>query len=63
MRMHHWRKSTHSGDSSNCVEIATPGGVVLVRDSKAPTGSRLAFPRTVWTAFLHHASESRVACD
>ncbi|CAL9482172.1 DUF397 domain-containing protein [Streptomyces sp. enrichment culture] len=58
-----WQKSTHSGDGSNCVEIASSPDAILVRDSKAPTGSRLAFPRTVWTAFLHHASESRVACD
>ncbi|MFB7731556.1 DUF397 domain-containing protein [Streptomyces sp. NPDC056127] len=39
-----WRKSTYSPDGSNCVEIATTSTTVLVRDSKAPAGSRLSFP-------------------
>ncbi|MFD6194385.1 DUF397 domain-containing protein [Streptomyces sp. NPDC060275] len=63
MNIHQWRKSTYSGDSSNCVEIATAPAKILVRDSKAPTGSRLAFPRTVWADFLHHTAKSRVASD
>ncbi|MDG9724855.1 MULTISPECIES: DUF397 domain-containing protein [unclassified Streptomyces] len=47
-----WRKSTYSPDGSNCVEIATTATVTLVRDSKTPTGSRIAFPRTAWADFL-----------
>ncbi|GGS28465.1 DUF397 domain-containing protein [Streptomyces griseoviridis] len=47
-----WRKSSYSGDSSNCVEIATTPTAVLVRDSKASSGARLAFPRSVWADFL-----------
>lgn len=47
-----WRKSSYSGDSSNCVEMATTPTAVLVRDSKASGGARLAFPRSVWADFL-----------
>ncbi|WP_329264469.1 DUF397 domain-containing protein [Streptomyces pseudovenezuelae] len=31
----HWRKSTYSGDGSNCVEIATTPTAIHVRDSRA----------------------------
>ncbi|MEU3900294.1 DUF397 domain-containing protein [Streptomyces sp. NPDC045251] len=63
MSIQQWRKSTYSGDSSNCVEIAMAPAKILVRDSKTPTGARLAFPRTVWANFLLHAAKSRVASD
>ncbi len=50
-----WRKSSRSsGSGDNCVEVAAPGsadGVVAVRDSKNPTGAKLAFPARVWDAF------------
>lgn len=47
-----WRKSScSSGSGDNCVEVATPGGVVAVRDSKNPTGAKLAFPARAWHAF------------
>ncbi|MEV5935904.1 DUF397 domain-containing protein [Streptomyces sp. NPDC093250] len=49
-----WRKSSHSGDSSNCVEIATDPAAVLVRDSKTTPGPRLDFSPTTWAAFLTH---------
>ncbi|WP_217164580.1 DUF397 domain-containing protein [Streptomyces sp. AC512_CC834] len=58
-----WQKSTYSGDGSNCVDIATTAAAILVRDSKTLTGSRLAFPRTVWAEFLCHASKSRVTYE
>jgi hypothetical protein len=29
-----WRKSSYSGNSGNCTEVATAPGVVLVRDTK-----------------------------
>jgi hypothetical protein len=47
-----WRKSTHSGDNGNCVEIAWPAPVVAVRDSKHSDGPTLAFPTATWRAFL-----------
>jgi len=46
-----WRKSSFSvGDS--CVECATTGRAVWVRDSKDPQGPELAFDPEAWTAFI-----------
>ncbi|MEU4652830.1 DUF397 domain-containing protein [Streptomyces sp. NPDC023723] len=50
-----WRKSTYSGDSSNCVETASVPTAILVRDSKKPAPAILAFPPAAWAAFLSHA--------
>ena len=47
-----WRKSTRSGDSGNCVEVANVPGGVLVRDSKNPQGALLRFSAKEWRAFL-----------
>lgn len=52
-----WQKSTYSGDSSNCVEIATAPAAVLVRDSKDTAGPRLALSPASWTAFLTHVAK------
>ncbi|MET8151063.1 DUF397 domain-containing protein [Actinoplanes sp. NPDC049668] len=47
-----WRKSTRSGSSGDCVEVADNlPGVVAVRDSKNPTGPALVFTPSEWTAF------------
>jgi hypothetical protein len=46
-----WRKSSHSGDGANCVEVAAPGDV-LIRDTTDRTGFTLALPAAAWTAFL-----------
>ncbi|MCE7079026.1 DUF397 domain-containing protein [Streptomyces sp. ST2-7A] len=49
---HRWTKSSHSGGSA-CVEVLSPASpALLVRDSKAPTGPRLAFSTASWTAFV-----------
>ncbi|MFC4912389.1 DUF397 domain-containing protein [Actinomadura gamaensis] len=42
-----WRRSSHSGDSMNCVEVAVAPAVqgFAVRDSKDPDGPRLALAR------------------
>lgn len=58
MRTLQWRKSTYSGDSSNCVETATTPTSILVRDSKNPAGSHLAFPPTAWGDFLSHTANA-----
>jgi hypothetical protein len=49
-----WRKSSYSGDTGNCVEVAWPEQDVAVRDSKQPTGPTLAFPTSTWRTFLNH---------
>ncbi|MGV9786480.1 DUF397 domain-containing protein [Streptomyces sp. NPDC003435] len=49
-----WFKSSYSDgtEGDSCVEIATTPGTVRVRDSKHPTGPRLALTYDIWTAFL-----------
>ncbi|PBC83297.1 MULTISPECIES: DUF397 domain-containing protein [unclassified Streptomyces] len=54
-----WRKSSYStGDGPECVEVATAPGTILIRDSKNPTGPRLAFTPTTWADFLPYATAS-----
>jgi hypothetical protein len=48
-----WRKSSYSGQSGNCVEVARNlPGLVAVRDSKAPDGARLLVPPETWLSFV-----------
>jgi Domain of unknown function (DUF397) len=47
-----WRKSSYSGNSGNCVEVAgNLPGIVAVRDSKDPDGPALIFTPDEWRAF------------
>lgn len=43
-----WRKSSYSGNSGNCVEVADLGHDVAVRDSKDPYGPVLVIARDEW---------------
>jgi hypothetical protein len=54
-----WRKSTYSGNTGNCVEVAIAGRVVAVRDSKDPSGSRLVFAPHEWQAFALQVKAGR----
>ncbi|MEU1836561.1 DUF397 domain-containing protein [Micromonospora chersina] len=49
-----WRTSSRSTDSGgNCVEVADNlPGVVLVRDSKDPSGPTLAFTPDAWRSLV-----------
>jgi hypothetical protein len=48
-----WRKSSYSGGSGDCVEIAgNLPGAVGVRDSKDPDGPALVFTPRAWRAFV-----------
>lgn len=48
-----WHKSSRSGASNNCVEIALlSDGRVAMRDSKNPAGPVLTFTTTEWAAFI-----------
>ena len=47
-----WRKSSYSGSNGgNCVETASGGGVVLVRDTTNRDGGTLAVSAQAWKAF------------
>ncbi|NYT95914.1 DUF397 domain-containing protein [Salinispora sp. H7-4] len=47
-----WRKSSRSGSSDQCVEVATNlPGVVGVRDSKDPMGPALSIDSGSWRSF------------
>ena len=48
-----WQKSSYSGQSGNCVEVARNlPGLVAVRDSKSPGGPDLLVSPETWRAFL-----------
>ena len=47
-----WRKSSYSGsEGGSCVELASGGGAVLVRDTTDRDGGTLAFSAGAWQAF------------
>jgi uncharacterized protein DUF397 len=47
-----WRKSSYSGSNGgNCIEVATTGNTVAVRDGKEPRGPALAFDPQDWQRF------------
>ncbi|MET8877695.1 DUF397 domain-containing protein [Nocardia sp. NPDC004604] len=57
-----WFKSSHSGGSSDCVEVAfLPNTLVGVRDSKNPSGPALVFTPTEWSAFTAAATRGEFA--
>jgi hypothetical protein len=48
-----WRKSTRSGSTNDCVEVAAlPAGRRAVRDSKNPDGPALEFSSAAWASLL-----------
>jgi len=62
-----WRKSPHSNNGGNCVEVATNllarTGRVLVRDSKDPGGPVLAFTPAEWDAFVRGVHDGQFALE
>ena len=54
-----WRKSSYSGGSGACVEVAgTFPGFIAVRDSKNAASAELSFSSQEWTMFMSRVKES-----
>jgi hypothetical protein len=52
-----WRKSKHSSDEGECVEVAAlPTGTIGVRDSKNPDGPHLILSHRAFRTLLDHAA-------
>ncbi|MGW2188200.1 DUF397 domain-containing protein [Streptomyces sp. NPDC001719] len=48
-----WRKSTYSGNTGECIEVADGhADLVPVRDSKTPHGPALLVHARAWTQFI-----------
>ena len=47
-----WRKARSSVNNGACVEVASLGDGVAVRDSKNPDGSLLSYSAAEWHSFL-----------
>ena len=53
-----WRKSSRSGGSGQCVEVATDlDGIVAVRHSKRPDAEVIIYTEAEWRAFLGGAKD------
>jgi Domain of unknown function (DUF397) len=53
-----WRKSSYSGNTGDCVEVARNlPGIVAVRDSKDRDGQALVFTAGEWRAFVSGARD------
>ncbi len=56
-----WRKSTRSGGSGNCVEVAldlpSAPGYVAVRHSRRPGAEVIVYTDAEWSAFLAGARD------
>ncbi|WP_184290234.1 DUF397 domain-containing protein [Nocardiopsis algeriensis] len=50
--MRSWHKSSYSGTSSDCVEVAVLEGEAAVRDTKHRDLGMLTFPSTEWQVSL-----------
>lgn len=54
-----WRKSSRSGSSTNCVEVAQAADGIAVRDSKNPDGAQLQVGTSEWGTFLNGLKDGR----
>jgi hypothetical protein len=55
-----WRRSGHSSQQGNCVEVSMGEAVALARDSKDPDGPVLGFSVDAWAALLNTVKSGRL---
>lgn len=56
-----WRKASYStSQGGGCIEVAATRAAVAVRDSKDPTGPRLAFTPGDWQGFTHQIKNGQL---
>jgi hypothetical protein len=57
-----WRKSSYSGQSGQCVEVAgNLPGVMAVRDSKDPDGPALLLAPAAWRMLTRRVKDGDLA--
>lgn len=54
-----WRKAKRSIGNGACVEVASFGGGIAVRDSKDPGGPMLTWSGAAWQEFLQAAKRGQ----
>jgi len=58
-RLARWRRSSYSGDTGDCVEVALlPSGRIAIRDSKDPAGVVFEVSISDWQSFISWVRES-----
>ena len=55
----HFRKSSYSSTSRDCVEVADVPGMSAVRDTQHRENGHLEFPGVEWAALLYVARADR----
>ncbi|NBE81216.1 DUF397 domain-containing protein [Micromonospora sp. NEAU-HG-1] len=55
-----WKKSTRSGSSGSCVEVADNLPEIMVRDSKDQQGQVLHFAADQWAGFVGGIKDGRI---
>ncbi|MFJ2603473.1 DUF397 domain-containing protein [Streptomyces sp. NPDC087425] len=57
-----WRKSSFSGPHADCVELAPYQGTIAIRDSKAPHGPAILYPRASVAALIAGIQAGALGC-
>ncbi|MFJ2814225.1 MULTISPECIES: DUF397 domain-containing protein [unclassified Streptomyces] len=57
-----WQKSSASGKEGDCVELAPYRGAVAIRDSKAPHGPAILYPRASVAALIAGIQAGALGC-